>query len=157
MKKDRLIPALAVLCILSLAVMVTALQKSGAQGSFIPPPFEPAALAGTPAVPQGLGYRELDVQNFRVGLCGSICLREGAAEVWFVNPQNNSVWLRLRFLDEAGNMLGQTGLLRPGEYVACVPVAGAEPGMPVVLKVMAYEPDTYRSAGALTLHSRIGE
>ena len=157
MRKDRLIPVLTVLCMLSLAAMAMALWGRGADAAFAPPPFEPMARTGTPAVPEGSGYQELDAGMFRAGLCGKVRVREGMAEVRFVNPADNSVWLRLRILDEEGNILGQTGLLRPGEYVDGMPVEEIPAGMPVILKVMAYEPETYHSAGAVALHTRIAE
>lgn len=155
MKKNRMIPVLAVLCILSVAVMVLVLNRGGSGGEFTPPPFEQTAESGTPEVPEGIGYQELDVQVFRVGLTGEVCIRDGGAEVWFTNPRSNPVWLKLRVLDEEGQILGQTGILKPGEYVRQVALTETEPGTAVVLKVMAYEPDTYHSAGSLTLHTYI--
>lgn len=157
MRKGRLIPALAVLCMLSLAIMIAVLWRSDADAGFTPPPFEPMARSGTAAAPEGAGYQELDMGAFRAGLCGKIRIREGMAVTCFTNPTDNSVWLRLRILDEDGNILGQTGLLRPGEYVAGVPMGEIPEGTSVVLKVMAYEPDTYHSAGTVTLHTRIAE
>ena len=155
MKKNSIIGALSVLCILSLLAMGLALYRSGTAGGFEPPPFEPAALAGKPEVPVGLGYQELDAQAFRVGLCGEFRTRDGMAEVWFTNPQGNDVWLRLRVVDEEGNLLGQTGLLMPGEYVRYVALSEATPEMKIGMKVMAYEPETYHSAGALVFHAGI--
>ena len=59
-------------------------------------------------------------------------------------------------LDEDGEVLGETGLIRPGEYVQAVtfdaiPVSGTA----ISMKVMAYEPETYHSAGAVTLNTTI--
>lgn len=152
MKKKILIAVLSVLCMLSVSVMVLVLCRGGAEESFTPPPFETGAQAG---IPEADGYQELDVGVFRVGLCGEVKAAEGMAEVWFANPPDNSVWLRLRILDENGVLLGQTGVLRPGEYIRLLPLQETVPGMAVVLKIMAYEPDTYHSAGALTVHGCI--
>lgn len=155
MKKNRIIAVLGILCVLSLSIMTLALCRSESDSAFVPPPFEQEAQLGIPSVPEGLGYQELDVQVFRVCLCGVVRLHDGAAQVWFANPQDNPVWLKLRILDENGQILGQSGILRPGEYVRQVAVADVKPGTPVILKVMAYEPDTYYSAGALVFHTRI--
>lgn len=155
MRKNRIIVILAALCVFSLAAMVLALSRVQKAAEFTPPPFEPAAQKGMAEVPEGLGYQELDVQVYRVRLCGEVHVRDGTAEVWFTNPESNSVWLKLRVLDEEGQILGQTGILRPGEYVQQVMLTGIEAGEAVTLKVMAYEPDTYHSAGALVFHTRI--
>ena len=154
MNKPRLIMLLCILCVLSLAVMVLSLIWSGLQPEFTPPPFEPEAQSGIPELPEGFGYQMLDAGNFRVLLCGEIRTKEGMADLWFTNPEQNQVWLKLRILDTQGNLLGQTGILRPGEYVRQVKLETApDSGTTVVLKVMAYEPETYRSAGSLMLHT----
>ena len=156
MRKNRLIIMLSVLCALSLLLMAAALGRDGG-AAFAPPPFEPAAWTGTPPEPSGAAYQMLEAGPFSVGLCGEIRIRDGGAEACFHNPESNCVWLRLRILGADGEVLGQTGLLRPGEYVRAVAMADRAPGTPVTLKVMAYEPDTYHSAGALTLHMHIAE
>lgn len=152
MKKNGIVGVLAGLCFVSLLVMVCVLVSGGSAGAFTPPPFEELAQTG---VPDHFGYQELDAGAFRVGLSGELQIREGKAEIWFANPEDNGVWLKLRILDAQGEILGQTGLLRPGEYVRQVAILDCSPGLPVVLKVMAYEPDTYHSAGAIELHTRI--
>ena len=40
-----------------------------------------------------------------------------SATVYFTNAQENHVYLKLRVLDENDRILGETGLLKPGEYV----------------------------------------
>ena len=155
MRKNRIIVILAALCVFSLAAMVLALSRVQKAAEFTPPPFEPAAEYGMPDVPEGLGYQELDVQVYRVWLCGEVHVRDSAAQVWFANPESNTLWLKLRVLDEEGRILGQTGILRPGEYVRQVVLSETGQGTAVTLKVMAYEPDTYHSAGALVFHTRI--
>ena len=155
MTKNWKVIAISALCVLSLTAMVLALSREPQKAEFTPPPFEPEARVGIPEVPEGRGYQELDVQAFRVALCGELRICDGAAEVWFTNPQNNPVWLKLRILDENGEVLGQTGILRPGEYVRQVALPEMKPDTPVTLKVMAYEPETYHSAGALVFHTHI--
>lgn len=72
--------------------------------------------------------------------------------VYLTNPAENTVWLKLRVLDTNGSILGETGLLRPGEYVRTVALSAAPtPGTSITLKIMGYEPDTYLSAGSATL------
>lgn len=156
MKKINLIIILSTLCAVSVASMVLALCFGRPRAEFSPLPFEPNARIGMPAAPEELGYQELDVGVFRVLLCGEVCLKGGAADVWFTNPAGNEVWLKLRVLDAEGNVLGQTGILRPGEYIRQVTLAeAATVGTPIVLKVMAYEPETYHGAGALELNTVI--
>lgn len=147
----------ALACMGSLLVMMVILT-GGQTAEFTPPPFEPAAQTGTPLVPAELGWSEVDAQAFRAFLCGQIVPSGDTAEIWLTNPESNTVWLKLRMLDERGNVLGETGLLRPGEFVRSVrldPVPKA--GVAVTLKLMAYQPDTYYSEGSVSLRTVIAE
>ena len=164
MKKQKnhyILPLAAVLCVLSLAVMVFALTRQNTQtvmGEFTPPPFDSSAVVGTPAVPDGLGWQELDAQAYMVGICGKFIPNGNTADIWLTNPVSNTVWLKVRVLDENGNTLGETGLIKPGEYVQSVELDTVpKTGTPIVLKIMAYQPDTYYSEGAVSLNTTISE
>lgn len=158
MNKGKWIRILVVLCVVSVIGMVGALRFGGKTEAFVPPTFDPTAQSGIPEVPAGLGYRELDTGAFRMALCGQITREEGAALVYLTNPAENDVWLKLRVLDANGHILGETGLTRPGEFVRLTEINPIpESGTELVLKVMAYEPDTYHSRGAVTIHARMGD
>ena len=145
-RKNWAVPVLVIVCLLCLAMMAAALvyTQSPAQGEFTPPPFEESAVSGIPDVPEELGWQELDAQAFQVGVCGAVVL------------EGSQVWLKLRILDEDGDVLGETGLIRPGEYVQSVTFDTVPaPGTAISMKLMAYEPETYHSAGAVTLNTTI--
>lgn len=152
----RPITILAVLCAAALAVMTAALLYTGRAPQFTPPPFDAAAQTGTPAVPEGIGYGELDASAFRFSTAGVLTVRDGGAELWLTNPAGSSVWLKARILDGSGAVLGETGLLRPGEYVraAALNTVPAQT-VPVTVKIMAYEPETYYSAGSVLLQTQL--
>lgn len=160
-KKNYILPLAAVLCVLSLAVMVFALTRKEVQtemGEFTPPSFDAAAVIGSPAVPDGLGWQELDAEVYKVGICGKFIPKGNTADVWLTNPESNTVWLKVRVLDENGNTLGETGIIKPGEYVQSVELDTVpKTGKTIVLKIMAYQPDTYYSEGAVSLNTTISE
>lgn len=122
---------------------------------FIPPSFEADAVVGAPEdVPENAGYTKIyrEGMTFSAYLCGGVTQENGEAVVYFTSPEDNEAWIKLRICDEDGNILGESGLLRPGEYVRSVtltePVAA---GTPLKMKLMAYEPDTYFSLGSVTI------
>lgn len=137
--------------------MVWALNRDKGQDSsaFIPPPFEKNALQGEPDVPPELGYSQLDAQAFRAAVCGAPVVLDGEALLYFTNPEDNEVWLKVRILDANGTILGESGLLRPGEYVEAVELSVIPKENTVELKLMAYEPETYHSAGAAGLSTTL--
>lgn len=157
-KEKRYLPLILVgmLCFASLLVMSIALgmEKKQEPAEFIPPSFEEAAVTGSPEVPQELGWSELDAGAFKVAVCGNVVIRDGSADVWFTNVETNTVWMKLRILDTNGEILGETGLIRQGEFVRSIAFDKLpEDGGKIILKVMAYEPETYYSEGSVALNT----
>lgn len=149
----RLLVAAAILCIVSLVGMVLALRTER-KPAYTPPPFDASAVDGTPEVPQELKWQELNTSAYTFSLCSVFSPADGAVDIWLTNPQDSGVWMKLRVLDEQGNMLGETGLIKPGQYVQSVALTGeCQEGDAIKLKLMAYEPETYYSAGAVSLEA----
>ncbi len=136
-------------------IVVIAIKFTPKKGEFVAPPFDDAAVEGTPDVPDGLGWSELDARGqFFVSVCGEAKVSEGKADVWLTNPEKNDVWLKLRVTNEAGDVVAETGLIRPGEYLQSITFDTAvAAGDKITMKVMAYEPDTYLSAGSVSLNT----
>ena len=143
----------------SLIFMIVALlQPQEPKIVFMPPPFESLADQGIPDVPAQYAYREFYQEGmaYRVKMNAAVTVEDAHVVVYFTNPPDNAAWLKLRVLDSSGNVLGETGIVRPGEYVRAVALSEQLlPGTEVQLKVMGYEPDTYHSVGAVTIHSII--
>lgn len=140
-----------------LIVMIVALciPKNTSKGVFVPPAFESMAVSGTPDVPEMLGYTELYQEGmaYRVSVCGVPLVEGQSLSIYFTNTEGNEKYLKLRVLDTEGNILGETGLLQPGEYVECVELAETlSSGTAVKLKIMGYEPEDYSSAGSVVLN-----
>ena len=153
--KDRWLLISILVCALAIIGMaaVMAYKFTPRRGEFVPPPFDAAAVVGTPDVPDTLGYAQVDAHGvFLASACGKLPAGAEQVDVWFTNPDTNTVWLKLRMLDEKGKILGETGLIRPGEYVQTISLdAPLASGQTVTMKIMAYMPDTYESAGAVSL------
>lgn len=148
----RMLPIVAGLCVLAVIGMAVALVFGGKTESYSPPPFDPAAQVGTPQPPQDVGYGEIDAKAFSFSVAGELTVESGKTDVWLTNPAKNTVWLKVRILDEQDAVLGESGLIRPGEYVQAVKLDTVPRSTAnVSLKIMAYEPETYYSAGSARL------
>lgn len=150
----------AAVCFLAVLGMILSLALTGkkAEETFTPPPFASAAQSGMPHVTVE-SYTQIykDGMSFSAHVCGRIILQGNTADVYFTNDADNAVWLKLRILDEEDRILAETGLLKPYEYVKAVTFDTLPPnGARVKLKIMAYEPETYYSAGAVTLNTTVG-
>lgn len=137
------------------AVLVCDNQKRNLS-SFVPPPFEKNAVYGKPDVPQEIEWNEIDTRMYKASVCCVVTLKSNKADIWFTNPESNSVWIKLRVLDQNANILGETGLLYPGEYVKTLYFDSVpQSGETVELKIMAYEPETYYSAGSAVIKTTV--
>lgn len=148
--------AAMILCAASIAVMLIALTGGNNQkNEFVPPSFDSTAVQGTPDVPKHLGYSPIEAADaFTAHLCGNVTAIGKSAEVYFTNADTNTVWLKLRVLDSGGEIIGETGLIRPGEYVKTIILTKIPANDSAIkLKIMAYEPETYYSAGAVSLNT----
>lgn len=146
---------LLIIAVLSVITMIIALSLSGKdeKGEFIPPEFDAAVIKGIPDVPENLGYSSpyQDGMAYRFSVCGKVFAGD-AATVYFTSDEENDVYLKLRILDESGNILGETGLIRGGEYIKEVTLSRKLVAYEKIkLKVMGYEKDTYYSVGSVVL------
>ena len=160
-QQDKTLPILIGVFAVVLVVMIVALciPKTAPKGEFTPPAFEAAAVQGKPEVDSSFGYTELyqDGMAYRVSVCGVPQINGNELTVYFTNTEGNEQYLKLRVLDEKGNTLGETGLLKSGEYVKTVTLSKElSVGTKIKLKVMSYEPEDYTSAGSVAMNVTVG-
>lgn len=96
----------------------------------------------------------------RLGFIAHVCgvLRadaDGNVAIFLTSDAENNVWLKLRLENSAGEILGETGIIRPGEYVESLKLNEKAASGDVTLHVMGYEPETYYSAGAVRLSTTL--
>lgn len=155
-KEKSLIITLVSVCLVMLVAMcvILAVTAEPPKQPFVPPEFDAAAVTGTPQVPDGMGYSEIYRQgmSFKASVCGEVRIRDGVASVYLTSPEENTLWLKLRILDSDGNILGETGLIKPGQYVEKITFTKLpKNGEGITLRLMSYQPDTYYSGGSVNL------
>lgn len=117
---------------------------------FTPPPFDKVAIVGAPDLADREDYKRMDIgEGFSVSMCGAPVFDGTGAELYLTSPASNEVWVRVKIYDQSGALIGESGLLRPGEYVRSVPLTVApDRDIPVTVKILSYEPETYYSLGS---------
>ena len=142
-------------CIIFMIVALC-IDKKPVRGTFTPPSFDTSAQVGTPMVKDSLAWFTPVAEglDMKVSVCGEVIIEDTKADVYFTNHVENDVWLMLRIIDDEGNVLAETGIIKPGEYIQTVDFdIVPKNGQTIHYKVMAYEPETYYSAGAFTLQT----
>ena len=154
-KHERLIIAILLIAIIAVGVMVITDNRRNEViiDDFVAPSFEEGAAVGVPENVDGaLRYSELAVaEGFIVSMCIDPVVIEDEAQVYFTAAAGNTVWTKLQLFDADGNYLGESGVLKPGEYVKNIRLENvpAESTL-IVAKILSYEPETYYSKGTAT-------
>ena len=162
-RSNRVILILSLLCIVSAGLMIMSLCVGGRdEVEFVPPKFDESVKQGIPPADETESYGWAEISQdgipYKVAVCGNIRIMNGSAFVFLTNYAENNVWLKLRILDGEGNIVAETGLAKPGEYVESAKLTRTmEKEEPVKLKIMAYEPQTYYSAGSIMLNTTVNE
>ncbi|MFI3141174.1 MAG: hypothetical protein R3Y27_02570 [Clostridia bacterium] len=149
----------SVVCILAIIAMAFALMSEPdvVIGDFVAPEFDIAAQEGTPSV-SNTSYSEvyMDGMSFSTVVCALFGVEDDQAEVFFTNPDTNTAWLKLRIENADGNVIAETGIIQPGEYVQYINFTEeVASGDSIKLVVMSYEPDTYFSMGSVSLNTTL--
>lgn len=140
---------------LVLALLLTAVVKSNQTGDkgFTPPPFEVNAQTGE-ITDVGEFYGSFDLpfeDNNRctVGLDAMPNVDNDEIAVNFSSDKDNTVWVRLLITDENDELVAESGVLRPGEYVTALSLSKmVSSGSTLKAKILTFEPETYYSAGS---------
>ena len=123
-------------------------------GAFVPPEFDPAAQLGMPVgLDASRAYNALELADVaKVSMCANVNVENNAAQVYFTSHKENLGWMKIKILDEKGILLGESGLVRPGEYIESVTLfqTPKKSGL-VTAKLLIYEPDTYLSLGSASV------
>ncbi len=158
MRSRKAIVILGALVIIAVCVMVTALAWPAKEAGFVPPCHDECAVVGMPSVNETLDYKVFysDGMPYRFHVCMRVTTNDTGALVYFTNPAENDAWLKLRITDTEGTVLGESGLVYPGEYIESVVLHDLpSDGEAIILKVMGYERETYHSVGAVSIQTKI--
>ncbi len=90
-----------------------------------------------------------------VGMDTSPFYRDGRLYLNIANPKDNTVWFLVRvYLEE--NVIAETGIFYPDEYVESVACnRNLSANDKILIKVLAYEPDTYHSEGVAQISAAV--
>ncbi len=116
--------------------------------TFHPPRHEASAAGGIPSLENVQHYEELPVRDgYTVGIDTSPLYRDDKLYLNVANRKDNTVWFLVQvYLGD--ELIAKTGIFYPNEYVEkilCSKELSADDK--ILIKVLAYEPDTYHSEG----------
>ena len=121
-------------------------------GDFEEPSLDLAAVEGKPEkIDEKLNYQDIVIEDrVKVGMCGNLYLDENKVNIYLTSYETNEFYCKVKLYNE-DELLGETGLIKPGEYVTSL-VLDVVPSetTPLTAKILTYEPDTYYSKGSIS-------
>lgn len=159
MNKKIIYSVAGVICAVSIVFMIFALSsKPRTEVIFNKPAFDDTAIEGKPSSPPE-SYSSMSVSGYTVILCGEPVIDGDVMQLYLTNPDSNAIYLKARIMNADGDCVGESGLLKPGEYVSSIEIDSSNNATEkkYTVKIMAYEEDTYKSAGAVNLNVTAAE
>lgn len=158
MKKNKIIISLCTIVFILISIIICLLISIHNKKQFVKPEFD----KNVGVIPEGLEYqknalkisdgyliyvepmpKKIDEEYLKINLISSI---------------DNRVWLKIRILDDNKEIIAESGLVKPGEYLEKVKLTkSVNSEANITYKIMGYQTDNYISAGAISLNTRIGE
>ena len=151
-KRRKILAGIIVVSVLAIAGVITYSMFL----KYEPPKFEVNAVAGTPTPEKNYLYGELESGfGYKVSLASNLYQQEDRTlKIYLTNPSTNKVNLmcEVRSVDD-DELLYESGLLHPGEYVESLDPKGDFDNIKYDVNVIiyAFEPESYQSAGSTTL------
>lgn len=150
-KKQKIVILVFGIVLLALLIALCAvivLHNRPVYGAFVPPSWEENAVLGMPVEPLPPSFGSMTVEEgFVIAMCATPSLRDNDLDLYFASPATNTVWLLVRLYDESGRLLGESGLLKPGEHLPTITLSDVPQGDIITANVFSYEPETYYSRG----------
>ena len=161
--ESRIIKCLSIVAIISFIIMMISIINcyKTKRIDFIKPDFDTSAIIGNVEITEELKELEYiefyqDGMSYKFSLCGKPTVNNKQIVVYFTNHTENITWLKLRILDENSDILGESGIIKPGEYIKYIDInKEAKSGDKLILKVMGYTPEKYTSAGSVSVNTYV--
>lgn len=156
--KNKLTIILSVIFILLIMLIVFFSIRIINKKEFVKPGFDINAKAGIPNV-ENIDEKILEINDgYKFYIEPNPVFINNQLQVNFVSLKENTVLLKIRILDENKNILGESGILKPGEYVKHIKInKKIEKNTKLTYLIMGYEKESYMSAGTVTLNTKVGE
>ena len=153
-KEKSVLVLMAIFLIGLISIYILLSGQNNREESFIPPEFEKHIEAGIPNhIDESLDYRELNIsEELTISLCGNLAVNHDYVDIYFTSSKENKVLSKIKLLDEDGTLIGESGLIKPDEYMKSIQlIETPKKSKNVIAKILTYEPDTYYSEGTINV------
>lgn len=158
MKKNKKITILISILILLIAIIILLIFNIKNKSTFTKPEFDTNA---TTKIPEKLNYKSSIInisEGYSIYIDGIPHINKDDIIINFISIEDNKVWIKIRLLDEEKNIVAESGLIKPGEYLKSLKTKKKiKSNDKITYMIMGYEIDTYMSAGTVELNTKVGD
>ena len=156
----RLIAVLTTICCISVLLMIVSLIATSTTeiAEFTPPNFDINAINDKPDIDEDSGWGKIwqEGMGYHFYFNGKLKLNDQTVDAYFYNPPENNCYLKIRVFNVQGNIIYESGLIRPGEYLKTIKFASyVSANENISIKIMSYNPENYTSMGSVILNTSI--
>ena len=149
-RRNGLIVIAALLAVCVVAVIISLTVK------YAPPALDSSRVKGAPTVDGSYLYKEVKSDfDYTLYMAANLYRQaDGSVNIYLTNPPSNNVSLMCEITDlTTQEVYYKSGRIEPGEYIENLPADHEFDNTVhnVMVKVYAFEPDTYESAGTTEL------
>lgn len=135
------------------ACIVSLIKRNQKSSGFVAPDFDSGCVATD--FESAPGNKIAVTEGLTVAIPSEISGNQDGIDVNFAAAPNNRGNIKLELIDSEGNIVAESGLIRPGEGLATITKIYSK-NLPesdgnLTIKVLTYEPETYISLGSCTL------
>lgn len=153
MKKENILLIIIIVALLIILILLVNSYKKKIE--FVRPDFDDSVTA-IPDVIESKYYSEFNGEAYSLGINGVLTLSDNKIKVDFTSSINNDVYLKIRLLNKNNDILAESGLVKPGEYLEYLISSKKIPKEDnYSIKVMSYNTETYESESAIKLSVKI--
>lgn len=152
----KLISLISILIVLILIIIVLFINIQN-KSTFKKPKFDEFATSN---IPNELKYKESVINisdGYSIYIDGIARKEEDNLIINFVSIESNNIWIKIRITDEGKNVIAESGLIKPGEYLKSIKLRKqVSENENITYMIMGYEKDNYMSAGTVSLNTKVG-
>jgi len=154
--KKSIVALMCIFIILVLIIIILMLSIKN-KSTFKMPEFDKNVSS---QIPIDIDYQSSIIKvsdGYSVYIDGVPYIEKNDLVINFISIENNNVWIKIRIIDEEKNIIAESGLVKPGEYLKSVKLLKKiSVKTNVTYMIMGYEIGSYMSAGTVNLNTKVG-
>ena len=144
--------SITVVAVFLIAALVIVIVRNNKPEGYVNPTFDEGCTAIN--FEEAPGNKVGVTDGFTVAVPNAISGDKNGINVCFASAPDNKGNIKLELIDDNGNIVAESGLIKPGEYLETVSKVYKK-NLPkndceITIKVLTYEPETYVSLGSCT-------